>query len=390
MKKTYLSAVAVLVCAALVGGIAGTSFYTKRHFKEDIVTGPNVTEVFKLSRYNPNLEGTIGDSDVYVLKGEKEGGSLVVLGSTHANEPSGHMAGIILEENAKVEAGTIYVIPNINNSALTHNDPLDGSPQYMHFTTKNGETRTFQYGSRATNPIDQWPDPDIYTHKSSGQTLSGSETRNLNRCYPGVEDGTLSEQVAYAVTNMIKTLDIDMEIDLHESSPEYAVNNATVAHERASAIASEGVLNLELEGISMSLEPSPVSLHGLTHRELGDYTNTYALLMETGNPSQGRLRGYTDEDLVKTGEDPCYVIAYDLGLLYVDYSSGNFPIELRAGRHLAGISAYIDAFNNNSSEDKQIIVEGIPTYDEMINSDLGDFLLQKFYTDPMKTPVSSA
>ena len=36
MKKTYLSAVAVLVCAALVGGIAGTSFYTKRHFKEDI------------------------------------------------------------------------------------------------------------------------------------------------------------------------------------------------------------------------------------------------------------------------------------------------------------------------------------------------------------------
>ena len=131
MKKTYLSAVAVLVCAALVGGIAGTSFYTKRHFKEDIVTGPNVTEVFKLSRYNPNLEGTIGDSDVYVLKGEKEGGSLVVLGSTHANEPSGHMAGIILEENAKVEAGTIYVIPNINNSALTHNDPLDGSPQKM-------------------------------------------------------------------------------------------------------------------------------------------------------------------------------------------------------------------------------------------------------------------
>ena len=72
MKKTYLSAVAILVCAALVGGIAGTSFYTKRHFKEDIVTGPNVTEVFKLSRYNPNLEGTIGDSDVYVLKGEKD------------------------------------------------------------------------------------------------------------------------------------------------------------------------------------------------------------------------------------------------------------------------------------------------------------------------------
>ena len=95
MKKTYLSAAAILVVAGIVGSIAGMSFYTKRHFQEDIVTGPNVTEVFKLSKYNPNLEGTIGDSDVYVLKGEKEGGSLVVLGSTHANlGPHGrHSAG---------------------------------------------------------------------------------------------------------------------------------------------------------------------------------------------------------------------------------------------------------------------------------------------------------
>lgn len=374
LQKSHISAIAILLVAAIIGGIAGMSFYTKRHFQEDVFTGEGVTETFKLSTYNENLAGTVADVDVYVLKGEKEGGSLLVLGSTHANEPAGHMASIILEENAKVEAGTIYVIPNINNSALTHNDPLDGSPQYMHYTTPSGETRTFQYGSRATNPIDQWPDPDIYTH-TSGQSLSGSETRNLNRCYPGVKDGTISEQVAYAVTNMINTLEIDMEIDLHESSPEYAVNNATVTHERATTIAAEGVLDLQLEGIAMSLEPSPVTLHGLTHRELGDFTNTYALLMETGNPSQGRLRGYTDEDLVQTGIDPCYVIAYDLGLLYVDYSSGSFPMELRVGRHLAGISAYINAFNNNSSEDKQIVVSGIPTYDEMVNGYIGDFLL---------------
>lgn len=374
LKKSYLTAIAVLLVAAIVTALAGMNFYAKRHFQEDIFEGEGVTEVFKLSRYNENLTGTIADTNVYVLQGEKEGGSLLVLGSTHANEPAGHMAGIVLEENAKVEAGTIYVIPSVNQSALTHNDALDGSPQYMHFTTSNGETRTFQYGSRATNPIDQWPDPDIYRH-SSGQGLSGSETRNLNRCYPGIKDGTISEQVAYAVYNMITTLEIDMEIDLHESSPEYAVNNATVAHERAMTIASEGVLDLQLEGISMSLEPSPTSLHGLTHRELGDATNTYALLMETGNPSQGRLRGYTDEDLVLTGKDPCYVIAQDLGLLYVDYSSGEFPIELRVGRHLAGISAYIDAFNNNSDSSKQIVVSGIPSYDEMVNGSLGDFLL---------------
>ena len=372
MKKSYISAIVILACAAVIGGIAGSSFYKKRHFVEDIVTGEHVTEVRMLSDYNPNLKGTAGDTEIYVLKGAEEGGSLLVLGSTHANEPAGHMAGIVMEENANVKVGTIYVIPSIGHSGLTHNDPLDGSPQYLHYTTPSGELRTFHFGSRASNPIDQWPDPDIYTHRSSGQTLSGSETRNLNRCYPGVENGTLSERVAYAVTNMINTEGIDMEIDLHESSPEYAVNNATVAHERAMTIASEGVLDLQLEGISMSLEPSPVTLHGLTHRELGDFTNTYALLMETGNPSQGRLRGRTDEALVQTGIDPCYVINYDLGLLYVDYSSGSFPMELRVGRHLAGIQAYINAFNNNS--EKQIVVEGIPTYDEMLTNKVGYYL----------------
>lgn len=374
LERTHISAIAILLVAGVVGSIAGMSFYTKRHFQEDIVAGPNVTEVMKLSEFNPNLEGTIGDTDIYVLQGEEEGGSVLLLGGTHPNEPAGHMAAIVLEENAKVEKGTVYVIPNINNSAFTHNDPLEGTPQYMHFTTSDGETRTFHYGSRATNPIDQWPDPDIYKH-TSGQTLSGSETRNLNRCYPGVEDGTISEQVAYAVTNMINTLGIDMEIDMHESSPEYAVNNATVAHDRAMTIASEGVLELQLEGISMSLEPSPTTLRGLTHRELGDFTDTYALLMEVGNPVQGRLRGCTDEDLILTGEDPCYAIAQDLGLLYVDYSSGNFPIELRVGRHLAGIEAFVEAYNNNSEESDQIIISGIPAFDEMVNGYLGDFLL---------------
>lgn len=374
LSKSYISAIAILVVGAVVAGIAGMSFYTKRHFQEDIVAGEGVTEVMKLSEFNENLEGTIGDTDIYVLKGEEEGGSVLLLGGTHPNEPAGHMAAIILEENAKVEKGTVYVIPNINNSAFTHNDPLEGTPQYMHFTTSNGETRTFQYGSRATNPIDQWPDPDIYTH-TSGQTLSGSETRNLNRCYPGVKDGTISEQVAYAVTNMITTLGIDMEIDMHESSPEYAVNNATVAHERAMTIASEGVLDLQLEGISMSLEPSPETLRGLTHRELGDFTDTYALLMEVGNPVQGRLRGYTDEDLILTGEDPCYAIAEKLGLLYVDYSSGDFPIELRVGRHLAGVEAFVNAYNNNSEEADQVILTGVPEFEAMVNGSLGDFLL---------------
>ena len=85
MKKNYISAIAILLVAAIIAGIAGNSFYAKRHFQEDVVVGEGVTETVKLSTYNENLKGTIGDVDVYVMKGEQEGGSVLILGGTHAN-----------------------------------------------------------------------------------------------------------------------------------------------------------------------------------------------------------------------------------------------------------------------------------------------------------------
>ena len=52
-KKGILSTCIILAIAIAFAAIAGNSFYQKRHFVEDIVTeGTNVTEVFKLSRYN--------------------------------------------------------------------------------------------------------------------------------------------------------------------------------------------------------------------------------------------------------------------------------------------------------------------------------------------------
>ena len=64
-KKGILSTCIILAIAIAFAAIAGNSFYQKRHFVEDIVTeGTNVTEVFKLSRYNKNLKGTVGDTTV--------------------------------------------------------------------------------------------------------------------------------------------------------------------------------------------------------------------------------------------------------------------------------------------------------------------------------------
>ena len=371
MKGNKTTGIIMIFLSLIITFIAGKEFLKTREL-EPIVKGNGVTSMQKLSDYLPALKGTRGDSDIYILQGKEPGGSVLVLGGTHPNEPAAFLTTVLLVENLKVDKGTVYIIPRANGSAMSHNDPQEASPQRFTIKTPYGE-RWFRFGSRATNPLDQWPDPDVYIHAASGQKLSGNETRNLNRAYPGRADGTYTEKVAYAITELIKKNDINMEIDLHEASPEYPVINAIVAHERAMPISSQVVMNMEFEDIQIGLEPSPPSLHGLTHRELGDYTNTYAVLMETANASQGRLRGKTDENLVLTGKDPTYVKAQEIGRLFVPYDENGLPIEERVGRHLTGVVQHINVMGENEP-DKEIIIGGLPSYEDLQKNGVGAYL----------------
>lgn len=372
MKKHHISALIVSLVALGMALIAGISFLEHRK-PETIVRGPGVTEVRRLSAWFPALAGTPGDTDVYIFRGGEPGGSMLILGGTHPNEPSSFLSAVLLIENSVVRTGTLYVIPRANESGFTHNDPQEGAPLGYTLELGDGSTRYFRYGSRATNPVHQWPDPDVYIHAASGQTLSGNETRNLNRGYPGRPDGTLTERVCYAITELIRSEKIDISIDLHEASPEYPVINAIVAHERAMTVASYVVLGLEMFDITIGLEPSPKNLRGLTHRELGDTTNTLAVLMETANPSQGRLRSRTDEALVLTGKDPYYVKAQALGRLYVPFDEKGHPIEQRVGRHLAAIGEFAFALSMEYP-DKALDIGDIPLYDDLMESGVGAFL----------------
>lgn len=367
MKGSYKSAGVLLAAVAAVLAVV-TPQYIARRTPCEIKSGPGVTAVKHLSDYFDGLKGTAGDTEVFILDSGKPGGTILVIGGTHPNEPAGYLAATLLVETAKPTEGKLIVIPRTNNSGFSHADPMEGTPSYLYVKTKDGE-RKFRFGSRATNSIDQWPDPDIYVHAGSGQTLAGSDTRNLNRAYPGRKDGNFSEQVAYGVVQIIKTEKADISVDMHESSPEYPVINAMVAHERAMPIAAEAVMNLQLDGIEMRLEPSPKNFHGLTHRELGDYTDTLAILMETANPSQGRLRGKVTSASVLTGQDPLYVKAAQIGRLFVPFTEQGHPIEERVGRHVAGIMEFIKVYNQKMPNHIQIT--GVPTYDELQKNGLG-------------------
>ena len=370
-RKNLLASLGVLAVAVAILWVVIPDALTMR--QPDVIhKGPGVTEVRKLSEFFDGIAGTRGDTEVYVLDSGKPGASALILGGTHPNEPSGYLTAVLFIENAMPSAGKLYVIPTTNASAMTHTDYMEGTPRKFSIDTPGGP-RSFRYGSRATSPADQWPDPDIYVHASSGQRLSGSETRNLNRAYPGRADGTFTEKVAFAITSLIRKEKIDITIDLHEASPEYPVVNAIVAHNRAMKIASIALLNLEMDDIAIGVEPSPTNLHGLSHRELGDATDTLALLFESTNPAQGRLRGVTNEALIVDGKDAMYLAAHKLGRLFVPFGPEGEPLKKRVARHVATVQAVFDAYASEMP-DRHLIVGAMPSYADVLGKGIGQYL----------------
>lgn len=352
----------------------------------------------KFSKYSPKLEGTVGDSNIYIIDSGVAGPSILIMGGTHPNEPSGQLTATLLLENIQVTKGKVFIITEANRSAYTHSNPLEASSEYYTITNRDGVDRVFKFGSRATNTNEQWPNPDVYVHATSGQKLSSTDTRNLNRAYPGSENGTYTERVAYAITECIKQNNITITIDLHEASPEYLTINAIICNSvymadagstAAKKIATRAQLKMEDNDVLIKVEDSPANLHGLTHRELGTYTNSLVFLCETSNASQGKIRGAFTSDLITSGNDKFY------NKLVERDNSDNDPtnnviyaapcdISVRVARHAYAIMEIINGYNKlyNSIEGLpqelkdlgKLEVSGIPSYDEIIENGLGYYL----------------
>ncbi|UCF65688.1 MAG: succinylglutamate desuccinylase/aspartoacylase family protein [bacterium] len=361
--KTNWFAVACLLLVLMLTLKAILDF-RKMWIEEDLLPSSGLTRFVYLHEYHAPLEETYGDTKVYFFEGKKPGGTVLLLGGTHPNEAAGFVTAYLMLENLSVSAGRIIIIPQANHSAFTHNDPQEGYPQFFEIEGVRGK-RKFRYGSRITNPVNQWPDPDIYLHYPSGQKLAGNETRNLNRAYPGRPDGNLTEQVAYAIVNLISEEKVDIAIDLHEAAPEYPVVNAIVSTARSQDLATEAALELAFEDLKYSLEPSPYNFRGLSHREWENFTSTFPVLMETANPIQGRLRGKTDEQLILSGQDKMYQVAARLGVLAVPYDSSGLALNLRVARHAEAFHKIVEVFSRNYPE-QAIAFSGFPHYFEIL------------------------
>jgi hypothetical protein len=365
-----LSSFAFLAAAVFLAFAAGRQFLSMR--PADIISpSSGLTARRSLSDYFQALRYTAGDTPVFVFSGDRPGGNILIVGGTHPNEPAGVVAAVGIAENLRTSKGKIVIIPWANASGFTHSDPQEGNPQRFFVETASGR-RGFRLGSRATNPVDQWPDPAVYINPM-GQRLAGVEARNLNRAYPGNPDGFLTEKVAFGIMEVIRREKIDLGIDLHESAPEYPVINAIVFHENSAELAATAEIELQSEGFEFRLEASPLGLRGLSHREWGDAAGIKAVLLETANPSQGRLKGAPSASLVIDGKDKYYLKAAELGRLFVPYGQTGIPLHLRVARHLAGFRALLASLAELEPA-KAVEIENVPSPSEVMAAGLAILL----------------
>lgn len=338
---TFALVIALLVVATGVG-------FAQWPIMHDVRPGYGVTDIGWLSDYHAPLYKTPADSRVYYLDSGQPGPTVVILGGTHSNEIAGTSSATLIIERAEVHAGRLIVIPYANSSGARSVDERRPNILTWSMETESG-LRTFPYGDRRTNVEDQGADPDVYIHYPSGSELDGSEARNLNRAHPGKADGTLTQQLAYAYYQIITQENADIAIDMHEAGVKSRLANMLIANPKNLDQAVLAVVELEMQGIIMSVEHSSIEFKGLSHREWGDHTQAAAYLIETPNP--GQSPEIVDADVVHDASN---------------------PLSKRAATQLATIEAIFMAHDMMLGE--RPVWSGLPTFDELVKNGLEFYL----------------
>jgi predicted deacylase len=373
----FRKAVFALLAAALIV-VSGRSFSAHRHLQEPVVLGPGVTAVKTLGEYFDGVRGTANDANLYVLEGKEPGGTVLVLGGTHAEEPAGRLAAWLLVEHATIEKGRLIVVLSANRSASTVTRPSAAYPATFTIPTSWGG-QVFRMGDRWTNPLDQWPDPEVFIHYPSGQYLAYVDVRNLNRVYPGRPDGTLTERTTYAFMELIRREHVDVAIDLHEAELQYPVISTIVTHQKGQEFATMVSMTLtDLEGFKIGTEFSPVNLHGLSHREIGDHSNAVSLLFEAPEPFLDATRGRTTADVLLSGQDAFVMKAGKHGLLFETIDEKGWPIAIRVGRHTSSVFQTLETWSEDHP-DRAVIARNVPRFADLVKNGVGYYL-----SDPSK------
>ena len=367
-KLRRAAALAALIALCLVRAPVGAE---AAFFRPDVRPGYGVTKIGWLSDYCAPLKGTNLDAPVYFMEGAKPGATMLILGGTHPREIAGHTAALVAVENARVLEGRLIVVPALNASGYGLHDKATNLPRSHKIETRSG-ARLLPLGDRRVDVVDQrQPDPDQYRHQS-GEVIPGSkggdgaETRNINRAYPGLPDGTPTQQVAYAVVQLVRSEDVVLEVDMHEAdTPSWCLDPRTgetrqggrlaymlICNPRPEAmeIGAEVVVNVgDAVGFPLKIEQSNRKFRGLSHLEIGDATPCLSFLFETPNPGQDDWREVPD-------------VIRDV----------RFPLKHRVGLQQQVFQELVNVYN--AGHDRRLVIEGLPDYKTLMEQDVGAWL----------------
>ena len=129
-------------------------------------------------------------------------------------------------------------------------------------------------------------------------------------------------------------------------------------------------MTLSATQFRLGVETSPTKLHGLSHREIGDFSDCPALLIESPEPFLDRVRGISDEALLLTERDEFVMQAGAHKLLYWPIDANGWPIDTRVARHCTTVQTATEMWTK-FHKDLPIVVSGLPSYTDLIKNKIG-------------------
>ena len=160
----------------------------------------------------------------------------------------------------------------------------------------------------------------------------------------------------------------------------FPVTNCIVAPEKSMRIATMASLTVKArEGFENHVEPSPSGFRGLSHREIGDYTDTLPFLLEAPLPFLDQPTGPKTVELLLNGKDPFLLNLSKKGKLFVPYDETGWPMEKRVGQHCSVVLELIRQFSRKFPE-RTIKISNVPRYAELVKNGIGHY-----YHNPNET-----
>lgn len=143
---------------------------------------PEPIEVEVIHTETAIMMGTIYETKVHTFVTNVSGPKVVFVGGIHGDEIAGWTVGLELLDY-DFQKGSYLVIPQASILAC-------------------------QVGKR-------------YPGQGSNGLYEGVTYSDLNRTFPGSKDGTITNQLAYAIIEVVSNFDPDIIVDLHESRDSY-------------------------------------------------------------------------------------------------------------------------------------------------------------------------